>query len=207
MNPFARVLSQIPQASQELDLLPKIEQLANAADPASARQIVEDTPALLGELASSLLLELIEESRRQGSEAIAQTLEDTLSLLQTARSEGIEQAFIEASGAPDAGMTRFGDFADVPVELADQVQNALALQAIYGVARQPQDLNDAADRWRSIVADPAFAGAPVVFRLPGHQIRGADADPPLRTIRSTRLSGGGHRPMAQCGRAQWGRRG
>ena len=167
MSLFDRVLNQIPQAPQELDLLPKIEQLANTADLATARQIVEGSPALLGELASSLLLELITEARKQGNEAIAQTLEDTLALLETARSEGIEQAFRMAAGVDpvDDAAGMLDKYTDVPAALVDQVQSALALQAIYGVAGQPEDLDAAANRWRDILAHPAFASTAAGFQL------------------------------------------
>lgn len=167
MSIVSRLFGQLPQAPKELELLPQIEQLANAADWGSAQQVVLDNPALLGDLASALILELAKAARQQGNEAVALTLEDTLPLLDTARVHGIEQAFREAvefDGTSDAA-TQPEQYTDVPPELADTLQRALAAQALFGALEQREDLAEAATLWRDLVCHPACANAAPGFRL------------------------------------------
>ncbi|MCB0238260.1 MAG: hypothetical protein KDH08_06360, partial [Anaerolineae bacterium] len=141
--------------------LPQIEQLANAQDWGSVQQLVTDNPTLLGDLASALILELAAAARQQGHEAVALTLEDYLPLLMAARDRGIEQVFREAADADLTGNDALSteQFSDVPLELADTLQRALALQALFGAMEQPEDLAEAASLWHSLIRHPGFARA------------------------------------------------
>ncbi len=71
MSIVSRLFGQLPQAPKELELLPQIEQLANAPDWESAQRVVTENPTLLGDLASALILELAKAARQQGNEAVA----------------------------------------------------------------------------------------------------------------------------------------
>lgn len=167
MSIISRVFSQFPKATQELELLPQIEQLANAEDWDGAQRVVTENPALLGDLARALILELASAARQQGNEAVALTLEDYLSLLETARNQGIEQAFREATEFDRTGdsTAQPEQYTDVPPELAEEIQRALAAQALFGIAGQAEDLAEAATCWRGLVRNPVFAGAAPGFRL------------------------------------------
>ena len=135
MSIVSRLLGSLSQTPKELELLPQIEQLANAQDWGSVQQLVTDNPTLLGDLASALILELAAAARQQGHEAVALTLEDYLPLLMAARDRGIEQVFREAADADLTGNDGLSteQFSDVPLELADTLQRALAFgSAIVG---------------------------------------------------------------------------
>lgn len=171
MSILSRVLRQLPQAPKELDLFPQIEQLVNAQDWTYAQQVVTENPALLGDLASALILELAAAARQQGNEAVALTLEDYLPLLESARDQGIEQAFREAAEfdgiGPDAAHE--ATYPDVPPALAPTLQRALAAQALFAIASQREDLSEAATLWRALTADPRFAQTAPGFRLAVHK--------------------------------------
>ena len=167
MSIVSRLLGSLSQTPKELELLPQIEQLANAQDWGSVQQLVTDNPTLLGDLASALILELAAAARQQGHEAVALTLEDYLPLLMAARDRGIEQVFREAADADLTGNDALSteQFSDVPLELADTLQRALALQALFGAMEQPEDLAEAASLWHSLIRHPGFARAASSFRL------------------------------------------
>lgn len=167
MSIVSRFFNQLPKAPRELEILPHIEQLVNARDTANAQQVISENPALLGDLAHALILELAAAARQQGNEAVALTLEDYLPLLDAARVHGIEQAFRAAAelDATDDTTQSEEQYTDVPPELADTLQRALAAQALYGALEQSEDLAEAATLWRSLARHPSFASATPEFRL------------------------------------------
>ncbi len=88
-------------------------------------------------------------------------------MLDTARVHGIEQAFREAAEFDEASdaARQPEQYTDVPPELADTLQRALAAQALFGTMEQREDLAEAATLWRGLARHSAYANAAPGFQL------------------------------------------